>query len=76
MPTIKAHFDGSVFVPDGPVQLPAGQPVMVYRASDVEPRPLGHGAPGEPQLRPVLVPLDPEAARRLMCDAQSGLEVL
>ncbi len=74
MPTIKAHFDGSVFVPDEPVQLPAGQPVMVYRASEVEPRLLRRAVPGEPELRPVLIPPDPEAARRLICDPESGLE--
>ncbi len=27
MTTIRAHFDGKVFVPDEPVDLPAGQPL-------------------------------------------------
>lgn len=29
MATIKAHFDGKVFVPDEPVDLPKDQPVVV-----------------------------------------------
>lgn len=29
MLTIKAHFDGKVFVPDEPVDLPTGQPIEV-----------------------------------------------
>ena len=27
--TIKAHFDGKVFVPDEPVDVPAGEPVTL-----------------------------------------------
>ena len=27
--TINAHFDGKVIVPDEPVQLPVGQPLLV-----------------------------------------------
>jgi len=30
MPTIKAHFDGKVIVPDQPVELVQGQPLVVH----------------------------------------------
>lgn len=29
MTALRAHFDGKVFVPDGPVDMPAGQEVEV-----------------------------------------------
>jgi hypothetical protein len=32
--TIKAHFDGKVFVPDEPVDVPAGQPVTIQVGPD------------------------------------------
>jgi hypothetical protein len=30
MVAIKGHFDGKVFVPEEPVNLPSGQPVTMY----------------------------------------------
>jgi hypothetical protein len=30
MTTLNAHFDGRVFVPDEPVDLPVGKPVKVF----------------------------------------------
>jgi hypothetical protein len=35
--TIKAHFDGKVFVPDEPVDVPAGQTVTLEVRQEVEP---------------------------------------
>jgi hypothetical protein len=40
--TIRAHFDGSVIVPDEPVQLPIGQPLEV----------VVRGLPGAEEHRP------------------------
>lgn len=37
MSTIRAHFDGKVFVPDEPVHVPAGTAAQVVVASEVEP---------------------------------------
>jgi hypothetical protein len=35
--TIGAHFDGRVFVPDGPIDLPVGHRVRVVAESDASP---------------------------------------
>jgi hypothetical protein len=37
MGTIRAHFDGKVFVPDEPVDLPLNTPVQVTPSDDLEP---------------------------------------
>lgn len=42
MVAILGHFDGKVFVPDEPVNLPNGQAVIVHvRGSDDNPKPSG-----------------------------------
>ena len=40
MASIRAHFDGKVFVPDEPVNIPANTPVRLVLASDKGPCPL------------------------------------
>lgn len=43
MTTLRAHFDGKVFVPDEPVDLPAGKAVEVtVRETEFERDPLTH----------------------------------
>lgn len=48
--TVTAHFDGRVFVPDGPVDLPVGRKVRVVVEPDDEPAPVG----SPPDVRAVL----------------------
>ena len=44
--SIDAHFDGEVFVPDGPVDLPVGQKVRIeLKPVEVKPTPPKTGAP-------------------------------
>lgn len=56
--TVTAHFDGRVFVPDGPVDLPVGQAVRIVVESAkelTESRPLAALAAALEQL-----PSDPD----------------
>lgn len=39
MVAIKGHFDGKVFVPDEPVELPRGQAVILHVQTTPEPAP-------------------------------------
>ena len=70
MVPIKAHFDGKALIPDEPVDLPRDRTLILHVETEAAP------SAGEPMLRPVLVPSDPEAARRLIHDVESGLENL
>jgi hypothetical protein len=36
MKTIRAHFDGSVFIPDEPVNLPSGTEVHVFATGSLQ----------------------------------------
>ena len=74
MPAIKAHFDGRVFVPDEPVELPVGHPVMVYRAATWSPARSAVSCRMNRSCGRCWCLSDPEAARRLICDPESGLE--
>ena len=68
MVAIKAHFDGRALIPEEPVELPCDRVLIVH--VDTE-----SGPPAdESVLCPVLIPSNPEAARRLICDPESGLE--
>ncbi len=40
MSVIRAHFDGKVFVPEGPVDMPLGTPVEVVSTQPLEKPPL------------------------------------
>jgi hypothetical protein len=74
MPAIKAHFDGRVFVPDEPVPFRLGEQVVILWMADAVEGAEKGPLPDESPLRPILVPSDPDAARRLICDPESGLE--
>lgn len=50
MITVKAHFDGRVFVPEGPVDLPPGYAVEIPVSSPP-------ASPAEPSSKPPLVEL-------------------
>lgn len=51
MVAIKAHFDGKVFVPDEPVNLPSGQPVTMQVTPTPAASPIPDGpAPGQHTL--------------------------
>ena len=41
MVSIKGHFEGSVFVPDEPVELPQNQPVVIHVLTESESKPKG-----------------------------------
>ena len=66
--TVLAHFDGHVFVPDGPVDLQPGTTVVVTRTE------FGNQPVSSDFLRPVLFPPDPEASRRFLDDPEANLE--
>ena len=65
--TMTAHFDGQVFVPDRPVELPVGRRVRVevepLNEFDDDPDP--PGTDGDPQ------PNDPESIARWIAESQS-----
>ena len=68
MVTVNAHFDGKALILDQPVELPRDRTLIVHVEAEAGP------LPDESFLRPVLVPSDPDAARRLIHDVESGLE--
>jgi hypothetical protein len=73
MPSLKVHFDGSVFVPDEPVNLPPGAAATVMVDS---PPASGGAATGRPPARiePVLTGLDPDLVRAIGQDPEFDLE--
>jgi hypothetical protein len=68
MVAIRAHFDGKALIPDEPVELPRDRTLIVHVEAETGRQ------PEESILRPVLIPTDPDAARRLICDPESALE--
>jgi hypothetical protein len=68
MVAIRACFDGKALIPEQPVDLPRDRTLIIHVEAEVE-RPLDASF-----LRPVLVPSDSDAARRLIHDPESGLE--
>ncbi|HET6387340.1 MAG TPA: hypothetical protein VFJ58_28450 [Armatimonadota bacterium] len=50
MMSFKAHYDGSVFVPDEPVNLPLHCPVDVAASAPFEP----DGGPGDDEIPPLM----------------------
>ncbi len=74
MVTLRAHFDGHVFVPETPVDLPAGSKVEVDVREIAEPR---RGSPAAllaalRQMEP-LEPGDIEALERAMEEGQQPM---
>ncbi len=65
--SIRAHFDGQVFVPDEPVGFAAGIAVVVT-PQQVAP------VTAIDFLQPVLFPTDSAASQRFLDDAETGLE--
>ena len=65
--TMTAHFDGQVFVPDRPVELPVGRKVRVELEplNDFDDDPDPPGTDGDPQ------PNDPESIARWIAESQS-----
>jgi predicted DNA-binding antitoxin AbrB/MazE fold protein len=74
MAAIKAHYDGHVFVPDGPVPLRPGEQVVIQRAGDV----LDHQAPAPDVsfLRKLDIELDARSLREIVDDPELALENL
>jgi hypothetical protein len=68
MVAIRVRFDGRALTPEEPVDLPRDRTLIIHVEAEAQ------ASPDESFLRPVLVPSDPEAARRLIHDAESGLE--
>jgi hypothetical protein len=68
MVAIKARFDGRALIPEQPVELPRDRTLIIH--VEVE----GAALPDASFLKPVLTPADPDAARRVIHDAESGLE--
>jgi hypothetical protein len=70
MTTINAHFDGRVFVPDEPVDLPVGTPLRVH----VEPIPRDRVAAGNDLLAPVILGLDVTLSQAIASDPEFAAE--
>lgn len=68
MVAIRVRFDGKALIPEQPVELPRDRTLIVHVEAE------SGEVVDESFLRPVLVPADPEAARRLIHDVESGLE--
>jgi hypothetical protein len=68
MVAIRARFDGKALIPEQAVELPRDRTLIVHVEAEM------HALVDDSFLRPVFVPSDPEAARRLIHDAESGLE--
>lgn len=68
MMAIRARFDGKALIPEQPVELPRDRTLIVHVEAEAG------GLADESFLRPVLVPSDPDAARRVIRDVESGLE--
>jgi len=71
MVAIRVHFDGKALIPEGPVDLPRDRTLIVHVDTDVEDHGSGYD---NAALRAVVAPSDPDAARRLIEDAEIGLE--
>lgn len=65
--TMTAHFDGQVFVPDRPVELPVGRKVRVELEplNDFDDDPDPPGTDGDPQ------PNDPESIARWIAESDA-----
>ncbi|MDZ4819728.1 MAG: hypothetical protein SGJ20_12235 [Planctomycetota bacterium] len=68
MSSIRAHFDGRVFVPDEAVSLQPGTAVVVTGVVKTQ------AAPSADFLRPVLFPPDPAASVKFLDDPETNLE--
>jgi hypothetical protein len=64
--TIKVHFDGKVFVPDEPVDLPAGETAEIEVTVTTSPAPADVGPPPPP---------DPEYPLRNLAEWASTLPI-
>ncbi len=68
--TIRAHFDGKVFVPDETVDVPVGAPLELQ----VEPVPCAGAASTDDLLSPVIVGLDPALSQAIASDPELAAE--
>lgn len=68
MVSVTAHFDGSVFVPDGPVNF---QPGTLVTVTQVE---MNSRSTASDFLRPVLFPPDAKASQEFLNDPETNLE--
>ena len=69
--TLKVHFDGKVFVPDEPVNLPTGatgEVVVTTSSPDAAP------SNGSSLVAPVIVGIDPELGRAIAEDPEFDIE--
>jgi hypothetical protein len=72
MPVIKARFDGRVFVPDEPVPLRLGEPVVVQPAATIE---TGQTRPPDVSvLRKLDIDLDQRSLREIIDDPELRIE--
>jgi hypothetical protein len=67
--TLKVHFDGKVFVPDEPVDLPTGavgEVILFSKTTSTAP-------PATSLVRPVITAIDPEVGRAIGDDPEFDL---
>jgi hypothetical protein len=76
MTTINAHFDGKVFVPDGPVDLPVGAQLRVHveqvRAGTTAPA--GKVIPVPRKWKPLNIQIDPALSNAIALDPEFNIE--
>jgi len=70
MVAFRARFDGRALIPEQRVELPRDRTLIIHVETETT------ATSDESFLRPVLIPADSEAARRLIHDPESGLENL
>jgi hypothetical protein len=78
--TVLAHFDGKVFVPDEPVDVPVGTPLRVH-VEAVETEPTATVAPATGKVtsaprkwQPLNIQIDPELSNAIALDPEFNIE--
>jgi hypothetical protein len=71
--TVLAHFDGKVFVPDEPVDVPVGTPLRVH-VEAVKDAPESKVTPAPRKWQPLDVQIDPELSHAIALDPEFNIE--
>jgi hypothetical protein len=76
MTTINAHFDGKVFVPDEPVDLPVGAHLRVHveRVRTETTALAGKVTPAPRKWQPLNIQIDPDLSNAIALDPEFNIE--
>jgi hypothetical protein len=78
--TVLAHFDGKVFVPDEPVDVPVGTPLRVHVEAASGPTPPTPGPAAAKvttaprKWQPLNIQIDPELSNAIALDPEFNIE--